>query len=468
LTDSRAQGSLPRIRFLQQPVCRNRQGSFAIRRFRPVILTLLLAVNVASAQNKVLELDGFGSYVELSPDIFANLTEATVEVWAKWDSFRTFSRIFEFGAAWQSMNLFNHDKTSDLRFNLYPQNAQVARSLMYHIRVNGLLKTSEWIHLAAISGPGGMKLYANGSLVGEHTNTASFADIKVSHTNVFGRGLTRNPGDQDFRGQMDEIRVWDHRRTEAQIRENMGKRLTGKEEGLAGLWNFEDGTANDSSTHAYRGKLVGNARVVTADPQADAQLVPSETAKATHPSPIAQSPTVLANAPANGQNAAAWWIAGALTLIVGLLTWLVLMLRRSGVGESKLLPSSPAHALLTEGRAAPAAVDPAATQELKERALADLTEFAKQSLVQGLYSQRTALLETQQKAQRELAELEARVVALQLPDRIQAYEKRIADLERELETRSGEVRELTSATLLLLRRKLEEEKQLRRKRSHFN
>ena len=37
--------------------------------------------------------------------------------------------------------------------------------------------------------------------------------------------------------------------------------------------------------------------------------------------------------------------------------------------------------------------------------------------------------------------------------------KRIADLERELETRSGEVRELTNATLLLLRRKLDEEKQ---------
>jgi len=427
----------------------------------------LLSSNLSAAQNKVLELDGFGSYVELPPDIFTNLTEATVEVWAKWDSFRAYSRIFEFGAAWQSMNLFNHDKTPDLRFNLYPQNAKLDRSLMHHIRVNGLLTANEWIHLAAVSGPGGMKLYANGALVGEHTNTASFADIKVSQTNVFGRGLTRNPGDQDFRGQMDEIRVWNHRRSEAQIRENMHKRLTGKEEGLAGLWNFDDGTANDAAPQAYRGKLVGNARVVTADSPADAQWVASDPLKAAPPRPPALPATGLANVPANNQNAAAWWIAGALTLIVALLTWLVLMLRRSGVGESKLLPW-PASALLTEGSTAPAAVDLVASQELKERALADLTEFAKQSLVQGLYSQRNALLETQQKAQRELAELEARVVALQLPDRIQAYEKRIADLEKELETRSGEVQELTSATLLLLRRKLEEEKQLERKSSRLN
>ncbi|HEU0040454.1 MAG TPA: LamG-like jellyroll fold domain-containing protein [Verrucomicrobiae bacterium] len=427
-----------------------------------MVLGVLLACDVAPAQNKVLELDGFGSYVELPPNIFTNLTEATVEVWARWDSFRAYSRIFEFGAAWQSMNLFNHDRTPDLRFNLYPQNAKLDRSLMHHIRVNGLLTANEWIHLAAVSGPGGMKLYANGALVGEHTNAASFADIHVSHTNVFGRGLTRNPGDQDFRGQMDEIRVWNHRRSEAQIRENMHKRLTGKEEGLAGLWNFDDGTANDASPHAYRGKLVGNARVVTADSPADAPLFASEPLKATQHRPPVLPATGPANVPANNQNAAAWWIAGALTLIVALLTWLVLMLRRSGVGETRLLPPSPARALLTEGRPAPATIDPVASQELKERALADLTEFAKQSLVQGLYAQRNALLETQQQAQRELAELEARIVSLQLPDRIQAYEKRIADLERELETRSGEVRELTNATLLLLRRKLEkldEEKQ---------
>lgn len=64
--------------------------------------------------------------------------------------------------------------------------------------------------------------------------------------------------------------------------------------------------------------------------------------------------------------------------------------------------------------------------------------------------------------------IESRLVALHLPDRIQAYEKRIAELQKELETRSGEVRELTHATLLLLRRKLEEEKQLERTTSRFN
>ena len=111
---------------------------------------------------------------------------------------------------------------------------------------------------------------------------------------------------------------------------------------------------------------------------------------------------------------------------------------------------------------------PSSTEEIKERAIAELTDFAKQSLVQGLYSQRAALLEAQQKAQQELAELESRLVALHLPDRIRAYEKRIAELETQLDTRSDELRELTHATLLVLRHKLEEERQSEGRVSRFN
>ena len=96
--------------------------------------------------------------------------------------------------------------------------------------------------------------------------------------------------------------------------------------------------------------------------------------------------------------------------------------------------------------------------------------FAKQSLVQGLYEQRNALLDTQRKAEQALIELEQRLAALHLPqqERICAYEDRIAELEKELETRDDEVRELTRATLLLVRRKLQEEKGLGRQRDQFN
>ena len=455
---------------------------------RLALLMLGLTASLAGAQNspppgtsvtnRALKLDGSGSYLELPPNIFMELTQATVEAWARWADFAAFSRVFEFGGSWQSVSLFNHSTNSDLRFNIYPRYAKQDPSSMFTATAKGLLRTNEWVHLAAVSGPGGMKLYANGRLVAQHTNTTTFADIHVMQTNLLGRGLARNPTDRDFRGEIDEVRVWDHQRSLAEIRDNMFKRLTGTEDGLTHLWNFDDGTASDSGPNAHHGKLMGKARVgrvdldlavaVVATPPPRVAVAPTNT-----PPPIAAAVApVMAAAPTPApESRAAWWIAGALVALVLLLGWLVLMLKRSGLGSAKLLNAGPAPArALSAGETAPlmGVATAQSDKELKERALADLTDFAKQSLVQGLYSQRAALLATHQQVQQELAELETRVVALRLPERIQAYEKRITELEAELETRSDEVRELTVATLHVLRQKLEEEKQKEAKPRSFN
>jgi hypothetical protein len=459
--------------------------------FRPIqllIFTLLLAAHTASAQttttNRALKLDGNGSYVELPPNIFKDLTQATIEVWARWTDFANYSRLFEFGAGYQSVSLFNHATNADLRFNVYPRYAKNDPSSMFTAYARGLLRTNEWMHLAAVCGPGGMKLYANGRLVAQHTNTTTFADIHLTQTNRLGRGLARNPTDRDFRGEIDEVRVWDHRRTLAQIRDHMFQRLTGKEQGLTHLWNFDDGTADDSGPHAHDGILIGKARIGRVDldltpaalPSAEPSKSVSQTVSKSASDSVTRSlpPSLSEAGPSKSASDSvthsltdslpAWWIAGSLFSLVALLACLLLMLRRSPAfagATSRLLPAAPPHPLLT-----PATPGPDADKELKARALAELTDFAKQSLVQGLYSQRAALLETHQKAQTELARLEARVVALRLPERIQAYEQRIAELEAQLGTRSEELRELTLATLHVLREKLEEEKQ--KEVSRFN
>ena len=454
---------------------------------RVALLMLGLTASLAGAQNspppsssvtnRALKLDGNGSYLELPQDIFKDLTQATVEAWARWADFNTFSRVFEFGAGWQSVSLFNHSTNSDLRFNIYPRYAKQDPSSMFTATAKGLLRTNEWVHLAAVSGPSGMKLYANGRLVAQHTNTTTFADIHVTQTNLLGRGLARNPADRDFRGEIDEVRVWDHQRSLAEIRDNMFKRLTGTEEGLTHLWNFDDGTASDSGPNAHHGKLMGKARVGRVDLDLAIAVVPTPpprvaVAPSNTPPPMAAAaaPVVAATPTAAPESRATWWIAGALVALVALLAWLVLLLQRSGLGSARLLNAGPAPALaLSAGESAPlTGVAAQSDKELKERALADLTDFAKQSLVQGLYSQRAALLATHQQVQQELAELEIRVVALRLPERIQAYEKRITELEGQLETRSDEVRELTLATLHVLRQKLEEEKSKEAKPRSFN
>lgn len=96
---------------------------------------------------------------------------------------------------------------------------------------------------------------------------------------------------------------------------------------------------------------------------------------------------------------------------------------------------------------------------LREQLMPELSEFVKQSLVQGLAAQRDALMAMQQQAMNSLIEMESRLAAIQAPmqERIRAYETRITELEREISTQSTEMRELTRTILQLMRKKLDEE-----------
>ena len=174
---------------------------------------------------------------------------------------------------------------------------------------------------------------------------------------------------------------------------------------------------------------------------------------------------------------AIWWIAGSLLVIITLLACLVLLFWRKNPASMAMVKapgeagSEPSSAEEWRQRAITAeAMAGKQGEMLREKIMPELTEFAKQSLVQGLYTQRNSLLETQQKAQLALADLESRLAFLQLPlqERIRAYEKRIAELEKEVETQGEEMRELTRATLMLVRRKLEDERATERTQGRFN
>jgi hypothetical protein len=195
----------------------------------------------------------------------------------------------------------------------------------------------------------------------------------------------------------------------------------------------------------------------------------------------AQAGETVADAVNSRQGDKTLWIVGALAIIIALLGWLVFVLRRS-------VPVAPTSLMVGTSNAPVKSESPVSAEEWKQRALAaeamagkqgqilrekimpELTEFAKQSLVQGLYAQRNVLIETQQKAQQALMQLESQLTSLQLPlqERIRAYEKRIAELEKEVETQGEEMRELTRATLMLVRKKLEDERELGRASGRFN
>jgi signal transduction histidine kinase/ligand-binding sensor domain-containing protein/DNA-binding response OmpR family regulator len=215
----------------------------------------------APPPNHVLQLDGRKSYFELPTNLFQNLSQATIECWVRFEGFVTDSRVFDFGVGNQQMYLSHDGRTPTLKFTLADPSGG-----RHRVYVAALLRLDRWCHIACASGPGGMRLYFNGRLVGTNGYEGSFAGVATNWVYLLGMANEREPSTDGFHGQIDEFRVWDSTRTEQQIRDGLFTRLTGSEAGLAGLWNFDDPAqpGRDASRGARHGRLVGGAHVATA------------------------------------------------------------------------------------------------------------------------------------------------------------------------------------------------------------
>ena len=114
----------------------------------------------ASPPNRVLELDGKGSFVGLPAGMFDALPAATVEAWVRFETFVEDSRVFDFGIESRQMYLSHYGRTPRLKYLLADPDNRRNR-----IEVEELWPLKRWCHVACVSGPGGLKLYFNGRLV---------------------------------------------------------------------------------------------------------------------------------------------------------------------------------------------------------------------------------------------------------------------------------------------------------------
>src|SRR5262245_60517072 len=80
-------------------------------------LCVLVVFSVSGAENRVLELDGNGSYVELPADLLKGVEEVTVEGWVKWDRFGGWSRFIDFGEAGHGIHICQTVDTSTLNLS---------------------------------------------------------------------------------------------------------------------------------------------------------------------------------------------------------------------------------------------------------------------------------------------------------------------------------------------------------------
>ncbi len=237
-----------------------------------VILSLLLPsilhAQPAPPPNHVLQLDGTNSYVELPPNLLANLNAATIEMWVQAEDLRE-AHFIQLGRTGNELYLGLAEQKGDLKL----LHTGVANTRT-RIEKGGLVGSNRWFHVAAVLTGAGAKLYCNGALVGIDPAPALPKEIDTTD-NALGRAVVNSANPLSFfRGQLDEVRLWSVARTGDQIRENLFRQLTGKEPDLVCLLNFDDRTPADKSPQANPTKLGGNARIIPAPLPSPGELIP--------------------------------------------------------------------------------------------------------------------------------------------------------------------------------------------------
>jgi hypothetical protein len=101
-----------------------------------------------------------------------------------------------------------------------------------------------------------LSLYLDGILDGITTDNTSDDTTNASPLTLGKRGSDSNY----WFGTIDEVRIWNVARNQAEIQADMYRRLNGDETGLVGYWPLDEGegdTAFDQTANGYHGSLGG-------------------------------------------------------------------------------------------------------------------------------------------------------------------------------------------------------------------
>jgi hypothetical protein len=220
-------------------------------------LTVVSPANPVHPNGYALSYDGVRDFVSVPSSASLNPTsQITVETWIKPSSLA--SSQISLGGTWD-------DITGANRTYLFFIGNGKAQFYVSHTGADApnassttTLQVGKWYHLAGTFDGSNINLYVNGVLEGTASSPGAI------HTNTHPLYVGKSDGDlgnsADFGGTIDEFRVWNVARAQAQIQANMGTKLAGNEAGLVEYLPFDEGTgatAFDKTANHNDGSLGG-------------------------------------------------------------------------------------------------------------------------------------------------------------------------------------------------------------------
>jgi hypothetical protein len=185
---------------------------------------------VASGSGNCLDFDGSGDYAGGS-GITSTLSTITLEAWVY---HRTLpAAVQRYVTVDSEVAVIRRNSAGELHFYIKTDGS------LHSILVDDALETERWYHVAGTWDGTDMKLYLNGELVGQDTPGGSLT--------APSGGVSLSSSGETMDGYVDDVRIWNDARTQAEIRANMHTELGGSESGLEHYWRLNE----SSGTTAY-------------------------------------------------------------------------------------------------------------------------------------------------------------------------------------------------------------------------
>ena len=192
--------------------------------------SLFISINSFAQQNSLL-FDGINDKVTVpATAAFNSANTLTLEAWinaSQWKSQAYQGTIIGKDATNQSGYVLRCGANGKLSFTVG------IGSGWTEVLSASIMQTNRWYHVAGVFDNGTMSIYINDSLVG----TTTSAPIVTSVTGI-DIGESTGYGGRVFQGLIDEVRIWNVARTQAQITANDTVDLPNNEPGLVAYYKF--------------------------------------------------------------------------------------------------------------------------------------------------------------------------------------------------------------------------------------
>ncbi|KJS04025.1 MAG: hypothetical protein VR77_12765, partial [Flavobacteriales bacterium BRH_c54] len=204
------------------------------------ITAFFIGITFSNAQNpgNSLHFDGVNDYVSAPlPTVFSNINTSniTIETWIKPQS-SVFSRVVF--AQLNASNFISVSTGGSNQIYFYINNTVSAAT-------NASLPLNQWTHVACTwnGTTQQTEVYFNGML----QTTVSGGSSSIGNDNIMTIG-SRTNGAQYFNGELDELRIWDVKRSVCDINSSMNSEFTQAQPNLVAYYNFNQGVAGGNNS----------------------------------------------------------------------------------------------------------------------------------------------------------------------------------------------------------------------------